>query len=659
MHSDIVKLTRAALGGRPVLLPVPQGEKVPYGTKWLEVEYEDTLAPDYEEDLSGGNNIGVLLGPASVCKSLGEVYHLVAINIDDFEAALDFDTLNVEVLTGCLWTDTDRGRIYWVWVQCDTLPESGDIFAVDEMGERVGDRWGSLLAHGTHANIYGVHPSGNEYASNFEGGKAVKLEFEKLKWPEGYSLPWVPDENSIEAIIEDYGPPFGYSKNGALMVNEPYWPAAYAAKQRVLYQPEESRFYQYLPVRGLWAEQTDSSIKHAFGREIMLVGKERNEPGLVWKRKNSLFNALVDLLKGQVERYEEFKRVPGRIHLKNGMLNIRSNPPTLSPFAPGHYSRNQIPYSMDPDADCPRFKKELLEAAVPDYDIDVMQRWAGMVLLGINMGQKILMLTGTAGAGKSTLMNVLTGVIGNENIAAVRTKLLDQRFELYNYVGKTLLIGSDVPGDFLMQEGAYVLKSLVGGDPLTAEKKNGESMTIIGEYNVGITSNSRLRVSLDGDTGAWERRLILIPYVLPKPKKADPRFKEKLLESEGPGILNWMIEGAIRVLEDYDETGSFKLNSVQKGRIDDLLAESDSIRHFIKTGIGPAEGENVTKEELQTAYVDFCDNRGWKSVGGNRAKQRLNDGMLEVHRVQDRNDIERDGKDKRGWKGVRVIPYEK
>ena len=106
------------------------------------------------------------------------------------------------------------------------------------------------------------------------------------------------------------------------------------------------------------------------------------------------------------------------------------------------------------------------------------------------------------------MANIIQTVVGNHNVAQLRVNLLGERFELAHYIGKTLLVSADVPGDFLNHKYAQVLKTLVGGDPLNPEQKNRSGRpNMKGEFNVIITSNTRLRVRLDADSGAWRRRL--------------------------------------------------------------------------------------------------------------------------------------------------------
>jgi hypothetical protein len=61
---------------------------------------------------------------------------------------------------------------------------------------------------------------------------------------------------------------------------------------------------------------------------------------------------------------------------------------------------------------------------------------------------------------------------------------------------KSLVLGADVPGNFLSTPEAAILKSLVGGDWKDFELKNSNDTSGgVGLFNVVITANARLRVA--------------------------------------------------------------------------------------------------------------------------------------------------------------------
>src|SRR5438132_14156163 len=173
---------------------------------------------------------------------------------------------------------------------------------------------------------------------------------------------------------------------------------------------------------------------------------------------------------------------------------------------------------FDENAKCERFLSELVYPAVHADDALLMQKYAGLCLLGNNVIQRMLILDGESARGKTQFANVIQGIVGRENVTQLRTKWLAERFETYRFLKKTLLVGVDVEPDFLSTKGAAVLKGLVGGDWFDAEQKIGTgSFPVQGTFCAIVTSNSRLRVTLSGDVGAWRRRLLIIRYERPPP----------------------------------------------------------------------------------------------------------------------------------------------
>lgn len=402
--------------------------------------------------------------------------------------------------------------------------------------------------------------------------------------------------------------------------------------------------------------QTSHSVKQQFGVDLKRLADVLEEPRINFMRNNSLLTSLTELLRGHVERNEAFNHRHTFVHLANGMLHLDVDPPELRSFSPDYYSRNQCPFPLTEGADCPMFKEQLLKSALEDEDVDLLQRWAGSLLLGGNQAQRILLVTGTAGGGKSTFLEVIERIVGEANIHELRTEHLHERFELQFFIGKTLLTGKDVPGDFLQQKGASMLKKLVGNDLISPEKKGvNQVLRMRGNYDIAVTANSRLHVRLDGDGEAWRRRLIIVRYERPMPKQRISGFGQKLLKEEGPGILNWMLQGAILHLQELEQQGDFILTETQQRRVDDLLAESDSVRTFLRECVGLTSKENTaTTEELVMSYRSFCENKGWEAQTKRQVERQLPDLMLEVHGLTRRHDIMRDDRKQRGYAGLYI-----
>lgn len=696
------------LGGRPVLLPIPPSFdrkplKGPLYDEWSKVTWEQTQDAEHEVEFrkkieSSGervvyrranyrdlltdprNNLGVLQGTPSRLVEGERVWHLCSIDVDHDEGVGALLALNPR-LADTLQTVGARGRNFWLWVEAGHPPLHKDVCWLDAEGRPDRKRpFGEWRADGGQTVIYGTHPkTGLPYRREVEK-PPVRLAFADIKWPEGLHLPWVPpapkpeDEaaRQLAALVAEHGVAFEVSQKGKLTINQTFFAAYYCARHKVVLAPEEGVFYRYEgPATGLWSKQTGDSVRRELAADMKRFAEANRAiegaDKIILACTAMLENAITAKIRGFAEKWDAFRRPISErtnraravVHLKNAMLDLDTDPPMQLPFSPDFMSRNQLQVALDPDATCPRFEQELLGPALKPDDVRLLRKIAGQIILGTNLAQKICILTGLEGRGKSTFVKVMQRVIGEVNCGELRTKHLAERFEVFRMLGKSLLVGNDVPGNFMMIEGAEVLKSLVGGDLKDAEPKNGnEGYRVRGEFNILITCNTRLRVKLDGDAGAWRRRLILLPYESPPPKRKDPLFVEKLVASEASGILNWMIAGAVDLLADIEECGDIKLTAEQKDRIESLLAESDSVRDFVRRGCAKsAPHDKVTTEEMSAAYVAYCERRGWSPMPSKVVERVLPDALLEIHQATKSNDIKhREGdKAKRGFRGVRVL----
>lgn len=637
---------RARLGDDVVLLAITTRKKNPTLTGWQKVQRASMDDPAYLDSLNHGGNIGVLLGAASG--------GLCALDFDTDADADAFLAANPE-LTVSFRTRGKRGCQIWIRAQ-GVFPASGD--AKDGEGRKVAE-W---RADGRQSVVSGVHPDGMEYRWLVDA-EPMPFHFGNINWPADWRLPWNPDRETPEEaadreLIERHGAPFTRSEKGKLTLNPMHFVARFARPGDTLFEPGEGCFYGYDAELGLWHRRTEAAIKI----DLATMLKEYADflpfgdgQQIITARTAPALAGMAGLLQGFVEESDAFTREHGVVHVANGMLHLNTPALELRPFAVEYRSRNVAPVAYDPTAECPRFKRELLESALAPDDVFLVQRYAGACLLGRNIAQKILVLTGTAGGGKSTLLEILERILGLDNVGEIRTEHLSERFEIARFIGKTLLTGKDVQGRFLEAQGAHKLKALVGHDLLDTECKGSRAdFKLRGDFAVIVTCNSRLRVRLDGDADAWRRRLLIVKYERPKPERPERDFANRLLQEEGAGILRWMVDGARAHLAELAQCGDFRLTGTQRQRVNSLLAESDSVREFVRQRTEARAGADVTVYDLAEAYAAFCDAQGWEPMPTGRLERELPDAMQDVRRAARRNDIQREGKARRGFAGVQL-----
>jgi P4 family phage/plasmid primase-like protien len=426
-----------------------------------------------------------------------------------------------------------------------------------------------------------------------------------------------------------------------------------------VYSAQEQRFFTYSPPIGIYICQREPVLLSRLSALILTAARacrssdcrtDALEYGL---RDANQLRGVIRKAMGQLEADPNYFRTDLNKYIAaaNGMVRLDGSN-KLEPFAPHYRRRNKLNVPFDPAATCPTFLNVLMRPALEPDDLELLQRWCGLSLIGENLSQKMVILTGTPGGGKGCFVRVLTGIIGQNNLASLRPQLLTERFEFSRYVGKTLLYGPDVAENFLNQRGASALKSLTGYDPMTVEFKNSnESPSMMGNFNVIVTCNSRLVVHLEGDVEAWRRRLIIIDYHKPKPEIVIADLDQQILATEGPGVLNWMLEGLAKLRANGWQ---LHLTSPQQATVDNLLLESDGHTLFVKNELIKSDDAQLTVSEVFTTYAEYCNDRGWATIGRSKFGQVIGDVVTRQYGKTARNDIPDPltGKSQRGWRGL-------
>jgi P4 family phage/plasmid primase-like protien len=423
---------------------------------------------------------------------------------------------------------------------------------------------------------------------------------------------------------------------------------------------EENRFYTYSPSEGIHLQSRPPELLTQVSDLLLLAA--RDNPKVLTKplqfgfRNAASLSGVIKHAQGSLIKPLDYFEVnlTEFIPCKNGMLRLSDR--ELLPFNQSYRRRNKLGVPFDRQAKCKTFLNVLMTPALDPDELDLVQRVCGLFLIGKNLAQRIILLIGTAGGGKGTLIRIVCGILGTLNVAALRTRLLEERFELGGFLGRTLLYGADVPADFLNYHGASILKSLTGGDPVTLEfKGSNERPYIECNFNVMLTCNSRLLVRLEGDTEAWRRRLVPVRYHHEPPKKPIANLSEQILATEASGVLNWMLEGLEKLRADG---WLIHLTDAQQKLVDDLLLESDSQTIFVRENLVRDDEGELTVADCYTAYVSFCNDREWLATPRRRFSNVIGDVVAREFGIAPRHDLKAGKGTQRGWKGIRCLNFE-
>ena len=145
-----------------------------------------------------------------------------------------------------------------------------------------------------------------------------------------------------------------------------------------------------------------------------------------------------------------------KIPVKNGLYNLDTD--ELEEFTPSYISKNKIPTAYNPAAKSSLIDKFLDDLACGDSSIRaVIEEMIGTTLYRSSDFDAFFILVGDGSNGKSTLLDLIIQMLGEENVSA-ELKDLTRLSKLLNF-GKLANIGDDINSNDI--KNSALLKSLL------------------------------------------------------------------------------------------------------------------------------------------------------------------------------------------------------
>ncbi len=433
------------------------------------------------------------------------------------------------------------------------------------------------------------------------------------------------------------------------VINQPAAAADFSAKYKYRFCPLRREFFKFSSLSGIWEQKTPKEALWDVTAHIKGLSDWIQLPQLSAKCTPGFLKNILQLVEGHapLPQPTSSKLIP----VANGVLDLSSGKAVLRPFAEEDYFTFKLPIPYVSGAKCERFLNELIRPALGSEDEDLLKRDLGRMLIRGNDAQTLSIYTGPGGTGKSVLVSTIEGVISKRIFAHLRSDYVGGRFETHAYQGRSILVGKDVSPDYLLKNGAAMIKSLTGGDWFETEQKYGGKFEMRGNFNVIITANSRLPIAINGDATAWRRRLVCYEFSRKTAPKRIPNFDQVLIREEGEGILAWLVEGCLVHQAELTEHGTLKLTEAQKKRVDDWIMESEPERSFVEQCIVQQPG-TLSVEEIWESYVAFARERKWRVPSMQAFCTKLPHILMEMFGVQRSNHIKRGDTAVRGFKGI-------
>lgn len=288
------------------------------------------------------------------------------------------------------------------------------------------------------------------------------------------------------------------------------------------------------------------------------------------------------------------------IAFKNGVYDIVKD--ELLPFSEKFIITNKINYNYNPAARSELVESTLDKLSCNDTTIrNLLEEAIGYCFYRRNELGKSFMLTGNKSNGKSTFLDMVKTVLGDENITSLDLSELNEKFQNAELFGKLANIGDDIGDEFIGN--SAIFKKLVTGDRIQVQRKGERPFDFNNYAKLLFSANDIPRIK--DKTGAVQRRLVIIPFNATF-SKDDPDYrpyiKYELREAENIEYLILLgIKGLKRILENQEFSESA---SVQK-ELEEYEETNNPIIGFFKENPDIVI-ENQTTTSIYVKYTEYC-----------------------------------------------------
>ncbi len=308
----------------------------------------------------------------------------------------------------------------------------------------------------------------------------------------------------------------------------------------------------------------------------------------------------------------------GQIPTRNGLIDPKTL--KLGLLTPEHYATWCIDIEHDPAAKCPWFERALQDmlADRPAKNrkklIRLLQEILGVSLLDIKPKalSKVLIFVGDSNSGKTTAIEVMSGLL-TDNPIATSLEMLSGPHGMMEFQRRAPWVVHEAFDGGKWHPSALI-KSIITGDPVPINIKNGPLITMRITQPIYMGSNSPVQIR--EPTKAVRNRIIIIEArqvfsedkLIGVAEEAARLGFEKphqfILKQEKSGLLTWALAGMQRAMK----RGSFeKIEEIEEA-LDEFRTESNIVASFLDECVAVEKSGDVGGygPKYRIRVSDFC-----------------------------------------------------
>ena len=297
---------------------------------------------------------------------------------------------------------------------------------------------------------------------------------------------------------------------------------------------------------------------------------------------------------------EDFAPEADRIHLANGTLKLDGS------FTEGRPNivRSRLPVVYRPDAPAPVRWLSFLDGLLYTEDIPTLQEFIGYCLIPSNKGQRMMVIKGNGGEGKSQIGAVLVALLGSNMKDGSIGKISENRFARADLEHILLCVDDDMRMEALRQTN-YVKSIVTAQGQMDLERKGKQSYQGWMFCRLLAFSNGDLQALYDRSNGFYRRQLILTTKEKATDRMDDPDIADKM-KDEAEGVFLWMFAGLQRLVSNkFQFTESERIRNNREY----VKRDSNNLIDFMEDeGYVRLKADcSASSKEIYETYAIWCE----------------------------------------------------
>ena len=315
---------------------------------------------------------------------------------------------------------------------------------------------------------------------------------------------------------------------------------------------------------------------------------------------------IIELLK-ITAHIDDFPPQTDRIHVANGTLFLDGSFST----AKDRIVRSRFPVAYNSSAPSPETWLGFLHGLLYEDDIPTLQEYIGYCLIPSNKGQRMMVIKGSGGEGKSQIGTVLSHLFGCNVKDGSVGKVSENRFARADLEHIHLLIDDDMRMEALRQTN-YVKSLVTAQGRMDLEKKGKQSYQGWMFARLLAFSNGDLQSLYDRSNGFYRRQLILTTRERQPDRVDAPDIAEKMCR-ELEGIFLWAFEGLQRLVANHFR---FTESARSRSNREAVKQDGNNVLLFMEAGdyIRLTPEGKVGSQELYEIYTVWCRENGFSPL---------------------------------------------